>query len=82
MYIECDKSFFDVNYGNRLYLIEWWFCVIMIICFCCSFYYFEGKGYFDLAIYIYFIFDNVLRSYLEEKEMECMVKDETIRVII
>lgn len=47
-----------------------------------SSYHFEGKGYFDPAIYIYPTSDNVPRSYLEEKEMECMAKDETIRVII
>lgn len=54
----------------------------MTICLCYSSYHFEGKGYFDPAIYIYPTSDNVPRSYLEEKEMECMAKDETIRVII
>ncbi|XP_034327702.2 sperm flagellar protein 1 isoform X1 [Magallana gigas] len=44
-------------------------------------YHFEGKGYFDPAIYIYPTSDNVPRSYLEEKEMECMAKDETIRML-
>lgn len=56
-------------------------CVTMIICLCCSSYHFEGKGYFDPAIYIYPTSDNVPRSYLEEKEMECMAKDETIRML-
>lgn len=46
-----------------------------------SSYHFEGKGYFDPAIYIYPTSDNVPRSYLEEKEMECMAKDETIRIL-
>ncbi|XP_019927379.1 sperm flagellar protein 1-like isoform X11 [Crassostrea angulata] len=46
-----------------------------------SSYHFEGKGYFDPAIYIYPTSDNVPRSYLEEKEMECMAKDETIRML-
>lgn len=82
MYTECDKSFSDAIHGNRPHLTEWWLCVTMTICLCCSSYHFEGKGYFDPAIYIYPTSDNVPRSYLEEKEMECMAKDETIRVII
>ncbi|XP_062569249.1 sperm flagellar protein 1-like isoform X6 [Saccostrea cucullata] len=44
-------------------------------------YHFEGKGYFDPSIYIYPTSDNVPRSYLEEKEMECLAKDETIRML-
>ncbi|XP_061184311.1 sperm flagellar protein 1-like isoform X2 [Saccostrea echinata] len=44
-------------------------------------YHFEGKGYFDPSIYIYPTSDNVPRSYLEEKEMECLAKDETIRIL-
>lgn len=46
-----------------------------------SSYHFEGKGYFDPSIYIYPTSDNVPRSYLEEKEMECLAKDETIRML-
>ena len=46
-----------------------------------SSYHFDGtKSYLDPSIYIYPTSDNVPRSYLEEKEMECMAKDETIRV--
>lgn len=82
MYTECDKSFSDAINGNRPHLTEWWLCVTIPICLCYSSYHFEGKGYFDPAIYIYPTSDNVPRSYLEEKEMECMAKDETIRVII
>lgn len=81
MYTECDKSFSDAIHGNRPHLTEWWLCVTMTICLCCSSYHFEGKGYFDPAIYIYPTSDNVPRSYLEEKEMECMAKDETIRML-
>lgn len=81
MYTECDKvSLMPTMATGHIWQND--DCVTMIICLCCSSYHFEGKGYFDPAIYIYPTSDNVPRSYLEEKEMECMAKDETIRVII
>ncbi|XP_056005761.1 sperm flagellar protein 1-like isoform X15 [Ostrea edulis] len=44
-------------------------------------YHFESRGFYDPSIYLYPTTDNVPRSYLEEKEMECLAKDETIRML-
>ncbi|XP_048744028.2 sperm flagellar protein 1-like isoform X1 [Ostrea edulis] len=44
-------------------------------------YHFESRGFYDPSIYLYPTTDNVPRSYLEEKEMECLAKDETIRIL-
>ncbi|XP_048744035.2 sperm flagellar protein 1-like isoform X12 [Ostrea edulis] len=46
-----------------------------------SSYHFESRGFYDPSIYLYPTTDNVPRSYLEEKEMECLAKDETIRIL-
>lgn len=64
------------NHPDRSYLFDAEYTPEIL-----SSYHFEGKGYFDPAIYIYPTSDNVPRSYLEEKEMECMAKDETIRML-
>nr|XP_019927378.1 sperm flagellar protein 1 isoform X15 [Crassostrea gigas] len=64
------------NHPDRSYLFDAEYTPELL-----SSYHFEGKGYFDPAIYIYPTSDNVPRSYLEEKEMECMAKDETIRML-
>ncbi|XP_078312960.1 sperm flagellar protein 1-like isoform X6 [Crassostrea virginica] len=64
------------NHPDRSYLFDAEYSSEIL-----SSYHFEGKGYFDPAIYIYPTSDNVPRSYLEEKEMECMAKDETIRML-
>ncbi|KAK3095814.1 hypothetical protein FSP39_019559 [Pinctada imbricata] len=47
-----------------------------------SSYHFDGKNYLENPpLYIYPHIDNVPRSYLEEKQMECMAKDDTIRML-